>query len=131
MIKMKPICNFNKTKDTLRKLNIVVEDVSGYKPIIGIDVGIKELKENISFEPPSSIIYTESRGQRHRGFLYKRGYDLAQWPQGPKFHVCKCSVIEDFINRGSLQSSYRFAETADVMVNDYSTRENVSMQIGM
>lgn len=125
------ICNFNKTKTTLRNLGIVVEDVSGYKPIQGVDVGIRELRENISFESPSGIFYTESSGQRHRGFLYKPGYDLAQYPQGPKFHICRCNVIEDFINRGSLQSSYRFAETADVLVFDWATRQNVTMQIGM
>ena len=127
----KSLINFNQTKDTLRDLGIEVEDVSGYKPIQGIDVGIRELKENITFEPPSGIIYTESSGQRHRGFLYKRNYDLALYPQGPKFHVCRCKVIDDFINMGSLQSSYRFAETADVLVFNWATRQNVTMQIGM
>ena len=124
-----PICNFNKTKETLRQLGIQVDDVSGYKPIEGIDVGIRDIGESITFESPSGIIYTDENGIRHQGFMYKRIYDLAQYPQGPKMHICRCQVIEDFINKGNLQKSYRFAETSEVLVYDWATRGEVSMKI--
>ena len=128
----KTICNFNKTKDTLRQLGIQVGDVSGYKPIQGIDVGIRDIGESITFDSQSGIIiYTDENGIRHQGFMYKRIYDLAQYPQGPKMHICRCQVIEDFINKGNFQKSYRFAETAEVLVFNWASRSDVSMRIGV
>lgn len=116
-----PICNFNKTKETLRQLGIQVDDVSGYKPIEGIDVGIRDIRDNISFEQPSGIIiYTDEKGQKHQGFMYMRNYDLELHPEGPVMHTCKCRTLEEYDIK-----FFRFAETAQVLVYDKSTRSDV------
>ena len=113
----KPIYNFEKIKKTLASLGYEIEKAQGYREIENVDVDLNDLKNNIEFTD-DGIFFTDSTdGSKHQIFLYKRKYRVNTYGK-PRYHVRKCKVIQDFINKGSFEKEYRRANTDVVNVLD-------------
>ncbi len=112
-----PIFKFNGLKRCLTTMGYQLEEAKPWIPITGQDVGIEEFRSgNVTFDPAGGVNLNVD-GVKHIGFLYKRSYHLEEFGK-PRMHLCKCRVIQDFINKGAFEVEYRFAETDEVMVID-------------
>ena len=58
-------------------------------------------------------------GEEQRIFLYKRKYNLERF-KIPSYHICKCEVIEKFMNNAGQIPEYRQANSMSVWVIDTS-----------
>lgn len=125
-----PIYKFEGLKRLLTDMGYHVEKASPYKPITNpIEVGIKELTKSFKFSE-DGIFYIDELGEERQVFMYKRNYHLKRFGK-PRYHICKCETIEQFIASGSFEREYR-ASNADAvpvadMDNDYNeeTIENL------
>lgn len=112
-----PIFKFDGLKQCLTSMGYQLEEAKPWVPITGQDVGIEEFRSgNVTFDPNGGV-NLKVDGVNHVGFLYKRKYHLSEFGK-PKIHLCKCQTIQSFINKGSFNIEYRFAETDEVMVID-------------
>ena len=117
-----PIFKFNGLKSCLTSLGYQLEEAKPWVPITGQDVGIEEFRSgNVTFDPNGGV-NLKVDGVNHIGFLYKRAYRLVKYGK-PRMHLCKCKVIQDFINKGAFEIEYRFAETDEVMVIDMDNND--------
>ena len=62
----------------------------------------------------NGIFLIDDDGIKRQVFLYKRKYHLQRYGK-PRYHVCKCSTIEEFLNGNDIPE-YRRANTASVKV---------------
>lgn len=116
------IYEFDGLKELLTRLGFQVEKSSGgYRAIPVRDVDINDLQNNIKFKDDGIFVIDEIDGKEHQVFLYKRKYHLSEFGK-PKYHICKCRTIVDFMNRGSFQTEYRRANTEEVDVIDMDDR---------
>ena len=118
-----PIFKFNGIKRCLTSMGYQLEEAKPWVPITGQDVGIEEFRSgNVTFDSDGGINLSVD-GVKHIGFLYKRAYRLVKYGK-PRMHLCKCRVIQDFINKGAFEVEYRFAETDEVMVIDMDNNKD-------
>lgn len=115
-----PIIKFSKFKDSLRRIGIIVDKAKdAYTPISPEEVSLKEI-ENGSLEISEDGIFINGEdGIRRQVFLYKRAYNIERFGK-PRFHICKCQVIDEFMNSSGEIPEYRRANTRGVMVLDRS-----------
>lgn len=112
-----PIFKFDGLKECLTSMGYQLEKAKPWVPITGQDVGIEMFTSgDITFNNEGGINLNVD-GVKHIGFLYKREYRLADHGK-PRMHICKCKTINEFIELGSFEVEYRFAETEKVMVVD-------------
>lgn len=118
----KAIYKFEGLKKLLTDIGLQVEKSSGgYRAIPVRDVDITDLKNNIKFKDDGIFVIDEIDGKEHQVFLYKRKYHLSEFGK-PKYHICKCRTIVEFMDRGSFQTEYRRANTEEVDVIDMDDR---------
>lgn len=115
-----PIIKFSKLKESLRRIGIIVDKAKdAYTPISPEEVSLKEI-ENGSLEIGTDGIFINGEdGVRRQVFLYKRAYNMERFGK-PRFHICKCQTIEEFMNSSGEIPEYRRANTRAVMVLDRS-----------
>lgn len=124
-----PIFNFKGLKKCLTSMGYQLEEAKPWIPITGQDVSIEEFRSgNVTFDP-SGGVNLKVDGANHIGFLYKREYHLEKLGK-PRMHLCKCQTIQSFINRGSFNIKYRFAETDEVMVIDLDDDNRKDKKVG-
>lgn len=124
-----PIYKFDGLKRLLTSRGYKIGEAKAWTPIKGKDVNIEAFRNGqITFSPSGGVVYVDDDGYKHFGFLYKRRYNLAVWPEGPKMHTTKCKTLDEFIARGSFDVEYRFAETSTVLVLDMS-RGNAEVEM--
>lgn len=75
---------------------------------------------------PQGIFVKDRNGNEHQVFLYKRDYHL--WDYGkPRFHICRCRTIDEFIMSGGFNDHYMRTNTDPVIVanmdNGYEREE--------
>lgn len=113
-----PIIKFEGLKQALKEKGYWIAEAEPWKPITGVDVGIEQFRTGqVSFSDEGGIEIKAEDGYTHIGFLYKRKYRLTEHGK-PRMHLCRCSTLDEFIQSGSFEAEYRFAETASVMVID-------------
>jgi len=124
-----PIIKFEGLKQALKEKGYWVAEAEPWKPITGVDVGIEQFRTGqVSFSDGGGIEIKAEDGYTHIGFLYMRKYRLREHGK-PRMHLCRCSTLESFIQSGSFEAEYRFAETSSVMVidkDDYDEDKEVS-----
>lgn len=113
----KPIYEFNGLKKTLTDMGYIIKKAVGYRPVKNVDVDLNDLKNNIEFTDGGIFLVDPVDGSRQQIFLYKRNYHLNSFGK-PRFHICKCKTIQDFIDAGRFKKDYRRANTETVMVCD-------------
>lgn len=108
------IFHFDGLKRVLTDMGYQIEEATAYKPIDPVDVGVKELTESFKFTK-DGIIFVDEFGEERQVFLYKRNYHLEQFGK-PRYHICKCATINQFISSGSFQREYRATNAEKVPV---------------
>ena len=92
-----PICGFPNFKKSLTDMGIQIGTAGAWRSVGTVDVLPEDIGERILFED-GGIFYIDDEGVKRRGFMYKARFYF-EW-QGrvsqPKFHVCKCTAIENF-----------------------------------
>lgn len=113
-----PIYEFPLFKDALRRRGIEVGETGGYKIVRPADVVFKNGRGNVEFvdnQGNLGIFIKDSYNRFHQVFMYKRDYRLIKYGK-PRYHLCNCEVIQDFINSGSFTQHYRYTNTQQVEV---------------
>lgn len=113
-----PIFSFEGLKRLLQSRGYIIDESKGaYTPIKPEDVTRDEIaKGKMEFED-DGIFVIDDNGERHQIFLYKRKYHLDRFGK-PRFHICKCDTIDEFLAKGRFQKEYRRANTETVPVID-------------
>ncbi|MBO5795595.1 MAG: HNH endonuclease [Bacteroides sp.] len=120
-----PIYDFNRLKRFLESRGMHVGKAEAYRPIENVDVDINDLRNNIEFTNEGIFLKTPE-GDKQQIFLYKRKYHLTKYrykyktenENYPRFHICRCKVIDDYINAGTFEIEYRRANSEPVNVID-------------
>lgn len=112
-----PIFDFAPLKAFLQSRGYKVGNRKPYEPVPPDDVTVDDLR-NGTIEFSSDGIFVKcSDGVERQVFLYKKDYHLQQYGL-PKFHICKCSVIDEFVNSGGFGQHYVRANAEPVPVID-------------
>lgn len=112
-----PIYDFPKLRNRLASLGYVVGKAQGYREIRPEEVTLNTIsKGQMEFSDEGIFVITPN-GDKIQVFLYKRDYHLELYGK-PRFHICKCSTIEDFIENGLFKQHYVRANTDPVPVCD-------------
>jgi len=110
-----PIYDFGRLKDYLVQRGFVLGNRNPYEVVNQEDVTPEDLKKGtIRFETNGIFVKDES-GREHQVFLYKRDYRLERYGK-PRFHICRCRVIDEFITSGGFNDHYRRTNSEPVMV---------------
>lgn len=116
-----PICEFPLTKAALLRRGIVVEQVTGgYSVVKSTDVIFKDGKGNVEFrndKGENGIFIKSGNGGYRQVFMYKRDYHLYRYGS-PRYHICQCDTIQEFMQSGGFRDHYRYANTDEVSVLD-------------
>ncbi len=121
------IFDFAPLKAFLLRRGYQVGDRKTYEEVKPEDVKPEDVTNGTMEFRTDGIFVMGSDGVERQVFLYKKDYRLQHYGK-PKFHICKCSVIEEFINSGGFNQHYVRANTEPVPVIDldeaeYSKRE--------
>lgn len=111
-----PIYDFERLKRFLESRGCRVGDAIAYRPIESGDFDPNDLRNNIEFTGEGIFLKTPE-GDIQQIFLYKRDYHL-KYGKPPRYHICKCSTIQNFIDRGLFDKEYRRANTESVKVRN-------------
>ena len=110
-----PIYDFGRLKDYLVRRGFVLGDRETYEEVKSDDVTPEDLRNGtIRFET-NGIFVKDDSGREHQVFLYKRDYHLERYDK-PRFHICRCRVIDEFITSGGFNDHYRRTNSEPVMV---------------
>ena len=92
------------------------------------DVTVEALRKgSIRFENNGIFVKTDD-GRDVQVFLYKRDYHLKRYGK-PKYHICRCQTIDDFIQSGGFKSHYRSTNCDPVKVCDMDD-DNKEKEVG-
>lgn len=110
-----PIYDFQRLKNYLTKHGFVVRNGGAWKKVTPAEVTPEELRKgNLRFDQ-KGIFITDENGKEHQVFLYKRDYHLIEYGK-PRFHICRCRTIDEFINSGGFRDHYMRTNTDPVIV---------------
>lgn len=113
-----PIYDFHLTKAALKRRGIDVEFTGGYTVVRPTDVVFKNGRGNVEFqndEGERGIFIKDSNGRYRQVFMYKRDYHLIRYGS-PRYHICQCETIQEFMSSGGFRDHYRYANTEEVKV---------------
>lgn len=120
MTEDKYVYEFPHFKRALLQRGIDVGQTGGYTIVRPSDVIFQNGHGNVEFENDkgdNGIFVQDKNGRYHQVFMYKRDYHLQRFGK-PRYHICQCETIQDFMNSGSFKQHYRYANTEKVPVMD-------------
>ncbi len=88
-----------------------------YVSIKPVDITAEDIRSGRYRFDENGIYLIGKDGTEHRGFMYKRSYRLTQYGK-PRYHLCKCSTIESFLESGRFYQQYRWSNDSPVKVID-------------
>lgn len=112
-----PIYDFESLKQFLTQRGYKVGTRLAYEPFKPEDVKPKDVTNGSMEFRNDGIFVLGTDGVERQVFLYKKPYRLEKFGK-PRFHICKCDVIEDFISNGLFNQSYVRANSEPVPVVD-------------
>ena len=119
-----PIFSFPKLKERLTSMGIQIGKAGAWKTVGTVDILPEDIGKRLLFED-GGIFYIDDEGVKRRGFMYKTSFYF-EW-QGriskPKFHVCKCTAIENFG-----REAYRFANAEPIKVYSRNAKKEVMVE---
>lgn len=119
-----PICDFPNLKKCLTDMGIQIGKAGTWRSVGTVDVLPEDIGERILFED-SGIFYIDDDGVKRRGFMYKTAFyfEYQGMKKNPKFHVCKCTAIENFG-----RDAYRFANAEPIKVYSRNAHKEVEVE---
>lgn len=112
-----PIFDFKPLRDFLVEKGYIVEQAQGYREIRPEEVTVDAIDRG-EIEFTDEGIYVLGPGdERQQVYLYKRDYHLFDFGK-PRFHICKCQTIDEFIARGRFREHYVRANSDPVPVKN-------------
>lgn len=121
---IEPICNFSSLKKCLTDMGIKIGKAGTWRSVGTIDILPEDIGERILIED-GGIFYIDDDGIKRRGFMYKAAFYF-EWrgrKQHPKFHVCKCTAINNFG-----REAYRFDNSEPIKVYSRNTHKEVDVE---
>lgn len=120
----KELTSFSALRDKLVslgfKINVPAADGDGYVAIKSKDVTFGDIKNGtLRIEDKGIYNIDPNTGIKQRVFLYKRTYNIERFGN-PRYHICKCGVIESFMNDAGEIPEYRQSNEKSVWVIDRS-----------
>lgn len=112
-----PIYDFHKLRQCLVDLGYIVEQAQGYREIRPEEVTISSIHKGELQVLDNGIFVIGPGDEKQQVFLYKRDYHLEKYGK-PRFHICKCEKIEEFISSGGFREHYVRANSDPVPVID-------------
>lgn len=121
---LEPIITFDKFKAALSRMGIHVGQAVPWKEITPEDVGLNDVRSgNMEIDETGIYVIDPEDGTRRRVYLYKRRYHLELYGK-PRYHVCKCSTINSFLQSGNRIPDYRRANTGAVIVKNWDDNDH-------
>lgn len=112
-----PIFDFAPLRKFLERKGYQVGDRQAYEPFKPEDVKPEDVTNGKMEFRDDGIFVLGSNGRERQVFLYKKDYHIQQYGK-PRFHICKCETIEEFIYSGRFRQHYVRANTEPVPVID-------------
>lgn len=122
-----PIYDFNPLKEFLKKRGYTLGTRLAYEPFTPEDVKPADIANGSMSFTSEGIFVKGDDGVERQVFLYKKDYHLGRYGK-PRFHICKCETIEEFINSGGFRQHYVRANSEPVpVINLDNGREHVEV----
>lgn len=117
----KPIIKFTNLEATLKRLGIPIGEAKPWQAIRG-DVNSDWFNTGKLQVEDDGIYILDEEGNKHQVYLYKRQFYIHYNGETkyPKYHVCKCQAIQEFME--DRNEEYRYANIDEVQVQDKSMR---------
>lgn len=118
----KPLIGFDSFRAKLIALGVRIldEESTGYRVVSSKDVTLRDLQNGtLKINEKGIFNIDPDTGEEQRVFLYKRKYNLERFGK-PRYHICKCKTIVDFMNEAGQIPEYRQANDMPVQVIDTS-----------
>ena len=112
-----PIYDFSPLKEFLKKRGYTIGTRKAYEPFTPEDVKAADITNGSMSFTSEGIFVKGDDGVERQVFLYKKDYRLETYGK-PRFHICRCSTIEDFIRSGNFRQHYVRANSEPVPVYD-------------
>lgn len=110
------IYDFAPLKEFLKRRGYSIGTRKAYEPFTPEDVKAADITNGSMSFTSEGIFVKGEDGVERQVFLYKKDYHLGRWT--PKFHICKCETIDEFISIGRFKQHYVRANTEPVPVID-------------
>ena len=125
-----PIYDFSALKSFLIKRGFTIGTRQAYEAIKPEDVKPEDVTNGTMEFREDGIFVLGSDGRERQVFLYKKDYKMLQYGK-PRFHICKCETIDDFIRSGRFRQHYVRANTEPVPVRNLDNRGIVEEVSGL
>ena len=125
---LEPIYDFASLKDFLSKRGYRIGTRDAYEPFTPEVVKAADVRNGRMSFTNVGIYVNCDDGVERQVFLYKKDYHLVQYDK-PRIHICKCQIIQEFINSGGFNAHYVRANSEPVPVidlDDYYQRKQIS-----
>lgn len=116
-----PIYDFSALKSFLTKRGFTIGNRQAYEAIKPEDVKPEDVTNGTMEFRDDGIFVLGSDGRERQVFLYKKDYRMIQYGK-PRFHICKCETIDEFISSGRFRQHYVRANTEPVPVKNLDNR---------
>lgn len=125
-----PIFDFQPLRNFLVQRGYIVEQAQGYRPFTPevIDPMEEIRRGTMEFRADGIFVINPDTGEEQQVFVYKHDYWLYRYGNKiPRFHLCRCQTIEDFMERGAFDGHYVRANTDPVPVRSIETGEEIEV----
>jgi len=121
-----PIFDFTPLKEFLQQRGYKIGKRSVYEPFTPEEVKSSDITSGAMSFRDDGIFVKGVDGIERQVFLYKKDYHLEKYGK-PRFHICKCSTIQEFIESGSFRQHYVRANSEPVPVYDRDSFQTVQV----
>lgn len=125
-----PIFDFAPLKAFLEARGYTVGNRMTYEPFTPEDVQAADITNGAMSFRQDGIFVVGNDGIERQVFLYKKDYRLKEFGK-PRFHICNCSVIQDFIAAGRFRQHYVRANSEPVPVIDLNDGRRLKQISGL
>ena len=122
-----PIYDFSSLQEFLKKRGYTIGTRKAYEPFTPEDVKAADITNGSMSFTSEGIFVKGDDGIEHQVFLYKKDYHIEKYGK-PRFHICQCEVIEEFINSGGFRQHYVRANSEPVPVYNMDSGEYLQIE---
>lgn len=117
--------DFKDLRQFLEELGYNVGDANGWTTVVEEFDPMEAIRNgSMQFRDDGIYIINSKTGEENQVFIYKHDYWLHRYGEKkPRFHLCKCSTIEEFMARGAFDGHYVRANIDPVPVISKESNE--------